>query len=127
MNRQQALEQAHKIGLKIWDPKDRNWGDKKPEAPAAAHSTRVELDGEMVEEWITTHHGQSWFHRQSYKSVEAHDILEQKCERQESELMLQKALSFKLKAAVREVQTVGGCVLSLLKPLAAEKNISMGH
>ena len=94
---------TYKIRLKIWDPKDRNWGDKKPAAPAAAHSTRAELDGEMVEEWIATNHGQSLFHRQNYKTVEAHDILEQKNARLDSDVELERARTFKLTAAVREV------------------------
>ena len=57
--------------------------------------------------------------------MEAHDILKQKNARLDSDLVLERARTFKLTAAVREVQTMGGAVLSLLKPMEREKNIDI--
>jgi hypothetical protein len=116
--REELVKSCHALNLKLWDPKDRSFGDGRARYAREGGSSRADAEvvtEANVEAYLATSEGDTLMKKLKIKKVGDEGGLRERLEHQGRLLQAERNSVARLTAAVRDVQGTGMAIISCLK------------
>ena len=116
--REELVKSCHALNLKLWDPKDRSFGDGRARYASQSGSSRADAEvvtEANVEAYLATSEGDALMKKLKIKKVGDEGGLRERIEHQGRLLQAERNSVARLTAAVRDVQGTGMAIISCLK------------
>ena len=116
--REELVRGCHALNLKLWDPKDRTFGDGRARYASQSGSSRADAEvvtEANVEACLSTPDGETLMKKLKIKKVGDEGGLRDRLEHQGRLLQAERNSVARLTAAVRDVQGTGMAIISCLR------------
>ena len=116
--REELVKSCHALNLKLWDPKDRTFGDGRARYASQSGSSRADAEvvtEANVEAYLSTPDGETLMKKLKIKKVGDEGGLRERLEHQGRLLQAERNNVQRLTAAVRDVQGTGMAIISCLR------------
>ena len=116
--REELVKTCHALNLKLWDPKDRSFGDGRARYASQSGSSRADAEvvtEANVEAYLATSEGDALMKKLKIKKVGDEGGLRERLEHQGRLLQAERNSVARLTAAVRDVQGTGMAIISCLR------------
>ena len=116
--REELVKTCHALNLKLWDPKDRSFGDGRVRYASQSGSSRADAEvvtEANVEAYLATSEGDALMKKLKIKKVGDEGGLRERLEHQGRLLQAERNNVQRLTAAVRDVQGTGMAIISCLR------------
>ena len=122
-----AVKKCHDLGLSVWDQAAlTKWDGPKVKAQArriAQAEPAEQTSRSAIEEFLQTEEGKTLLTSMDYEYVAGDGGLRELLAVESDKYMAEKSRANKLESAVRQVQTVGSAVLSVVRSVAPQLDI----
>ena len=113
--KERVLKSAHELKLKVWDPKDKEWGDRLPRVRQQPVSQQEEDDASRVEQFLASQEGQTWAATYKWTGPDATKLLEEKAATWETKWVAENKYAEEVTSANQQLVAAGGSMISWMK------------
>ena len=113
--KERVLKSAHDMKLKIWDPKDKDWGDKPPKARQQPSTQQEEDDLSRMEQFLASQEGQTWAATHKWTNPDQTKLLEEKAATWEAKWVAENTFAEKVTSVNQQLIAAGGTMIAWMK------------